>query len=145
MNFDKVAANNFYQDKGDKILLNWFLYEYANVLFTSIVKSPKLARYRNRHGEGGVVEFCVYFSKRLRKSINDVHIGRTTGVTIAGRYVYEFYPQNSYTQTQALLEAALVAWEQHLLICANCPNNCLINGYDITDKFDNLEKPGWPL
>ena len=29
---DKVSATNFYKDDGDKIRLNWFLYEYANML-----------------------------------------------------------------------------------------------------------------
>ena len=45
MNLDKVSGANFYKDDGDKIKLNWFLYEYANLLYTKIAASPKLARY----------------------------------------------------------------------------------------------------
>jgi hypothetical protein len=144
MTIDKVTANNFYQDKGDHTLLNWFLYEYANVLFSSIAESSKLAHYRKKHDESNIAEFCVYFSKRLKMSINDAQIRRTAGVTIDGRYVYEFYPKKSYAQTQALLEVALVAWDEHIQICANCPNACLINPYEPTDMFENLEKTGWP-
>ena len=33
MSFDKVAAEHFYKDNGDKIKQNWFLYEYSNILF----------------------------------------------------------------------------------------------------------------
>ena len=69
--FDKVKAKNFYQDDGDKTLLNWCLYEYANVLYTKIEESPKLASYRKKNCAKEIEEFCVYFSKRLRKSVND--------------------------------------------------------------------------
>jgi len=144
MIFDKVKAKNFYQDAGDKTLLNWCLYEYANILYTKIEESPKLASYRKKHSAKEIEEFCVYFSKRLRKSVNDAQTGRTKGVTIDARYVYEFYSENTYQQTQRLLEAALSAWNEHVVICSNCPNQCLIRSHEITDMFDNLEDFGWP-
>jgi hypothetical protein len=31
MGFDKVNAANFYKANGDKLKLNWFLYEYAEL------------------------------------------------------------------------------------------------------------------
>lgn len=144
MSLDKVKAKNFYQDAGDKTMLNWCLYEYSNILYTKIEESPKLANYRKSHCANEVEAFCVYFSKRLRKSVNDAQTGHTKGVTIDARYVYEFYPENTYQQTQRLLDAALSAWNEHVLICSNCPNQCLIHGYEITDMFDNLETVGWP-
>lgn len=144
MNFDKVKAENFYKDDGDKIKLNWCLYEYSNVMYTKIAESPQLARYRKLHSEAAIAAFCVYFSKRLRKSIFEMQTGIKKGITFDGRYVYECYPENSYAQTQRLLDAALAAWKEHILICSNCPNKCLTEGYEITDMFDNLEKTGWP-
>jgi len=144
MSIDKVKAKNFYQDAGDKILLNWFLYEYSNILYTKIEESSKLANYRKNYCAKEVEAFCIYFSKRLRKSVNDTQTGHTKGVTIDARYVYEFYPENTYQQTQRLLEAALYAWNEHVFICSNCPNQCLIHAYEITDMFDNLEEFGWP-
>jgi len=144
MGTDKVAADNFYKDGGDKVKENWFLYEYSNILFSKIEESPELATYRKKHGNGNIVAFCVYFSKRLRWSISNAHRKTTSGVVIDARYVYEFYPGNSRAQTQRLLEAALAAWDEHLLVCANCPNRCLADGFEITPMFDNLEKTGWP-
>ena len=144
MNIDKVYAENFYKDDGDKIKQNWFLYEYSNILFSKIAESPNLERYRKKYKDEGVSAFCVYFSKRLRWSIFNAHAGKTDGVVIDARYVYEFYPDNSRVQTQRLLEAALDAWSEHMLVCSNCPNRCIQDGFEITDMFDNLENTGWP-
>lgn len=144
MSIDKVSAKNFYQDDGDKTMLNWFLYEYSNILYSKIEESPKLKNYRKKHCANEIEAFCVYYSKRLRKSVNNAQTGHVKGVMIDAGYVYEFYQENTYQQTQRLLEAALSAWNEHVLVCSNCPNQCLIHGYEITDMFDNLEKVGWP-
>jgi len=144
MSIDKVGACNFYKDKGDKTKQNWFLYEYSNMLYSKIEESRALAAYRKKRGEEDIAAFCVYFSKRMRQSIANADAGRTSGVEINGRYVYEFYPGNTYAQTQKLLEAAVEAWDEHLQTCSACPNLCLANGYEITDMFDNLEETGWP-
>ena len=144
MNFDKVAADHFYKDNGDKIKQNWFLYEYSNILFSKIEGSPELTMYRKKYGKESISAFCVYFSKRLRRSISNVYNKRTSGVEIDARYIYEFYPDNSQAQTQKLLEAALAAWNEHLLVCSNCSNECLTDGFAITNMFDNLKETGWP-
>jgi len=144
MNFDKIGADNFYKDSGDKIKQNWFLYEYSNILYSKIWESPELTIYRNKQGEDNILAFCIYFTKRLRQSISNVQKKQTSGVMIDARYVYEFYPDNSRAQTQRLLDAALKAWDEHLQACSKCPNECLTDGFEITDMFDNLEKAGWP-
>lgn len=144
MSIDKVNAKNFYQDNGDKTMLNWFLYEYSNVLYSKIEENPKLTNYRKRYSAKEIEAFCVYFSKRLRKSVNDAQTAQTKGVTIDARYVYEFYPEYTYQQAQRLLESALSTWNEHILVCSNCPNQCLVHPYETTDMFDNLETVGWP-
>ena len=144
MELDKVRAVNFYQDNGDKIKLNWFLYEYANLLYMKIAASSKLARYKKLYSQDQITAFCVYFSKRLKKSIFDMQTGLSKSIAFDGRYVYEFYPNNSFAQTQALLDEALAAWDDQLKCCAGCQSKCLIDKYEITDMFDNLEKTGWP-
>ena len=144
MSVDKVAAKNFYKDNGDKTKQNWFLYEYSNILFSKIEERPDLASYRRTHSQKEISTFCVYFSKRLRRSINNAERKLATGVAIDGRYVYEFYPGNARAQTQSLLDAASEAWEEHIFVCSECPNKCLTEGFEITEMFDNLEKTGWP-
>src|SRR5450756_667213 len=144
MELDKVKAENFYQDNGDKIKLNWFLYENANLLYMRISASSKLTRYKKLHSQDQITAFCVYFSKRLKKSIFDMETGRLQGIAFDGKYVYEFYPNNSFAQTQALLDMALAAWEDQLKGCAACQSKCLTDEYEITSMFDSLEKTGWP-
>ena len=141
---DKVAANNFYKDNGDKVKQNWFLYEYANILYSKIEEHNGLTAYRKKNGKEGVTAFCVYLSKRLRRSISRVEKKQVTKVAIDGRYVYELYPGNNRAETQKLLDAASDAWEEHLFACSSCPVQCLTEGFEITDMFDNLEKTGWP-
>jgi uncharacterized Fe-S radical SAM superfamily protein PflX len=113
-------------------------------MFSKIEESHELAAYRRKRSEDDISAFCVYFSKRLKQSISNVQKNQASGVAIDARYVYEFYPGNTYAQTQRLLEAAMEAWEEHLEICSCCPNQCLADGFEITDMFDNLEKTGWP-
>ena len=144
MGADKIAADNFYKDSGDKVKQNWLLYEYSNILFSKIEESHELAAYRKKHGKDDITAFCIYFSKRLRQSISNAQKKTTSGVVIDARYVYEFYPGNTRVQTQRLLDTALAAWDEHLLVCSNCPNQCLTDGFEITPMFDNLEKTGWP-
>lgn len=144
MGFDKVRAANFYKDDGDKIKLNWFLYEYANLLYMKIAANPNLSHYRKIYHKDRIEAFCVYISKRLRKSIHDVQTGGSANVVFDGKYVYEFHPENSFAQTQILIDAALAAWEEQLRNCAGCKQQCLIDGYEITGMFDSLEKTGWP-
>jgi len=144
MELDKVRAANFYQDNGDKIKLNWFLYEYANLLYMKISASSNLTRYKKLYSQHQITEFCVYFTKRLKKSIFDMQTGRSMSIAFDGKYVYEFHPNNSFAQTQELLDVALAAWEDQLKCCAVCQSKCLIDEYEITGMFDSLEKTGWP-
>jgi hypothetical protein len=144
MGIDKVPARHFYQDDGDKVLQNWFLYEFANILYAKIEEAPKLVAYRKKQGKEGTVAFCVYFAKRMRQSISYLQEKRTPALEINARYIYELYPGNPHAQTQRLLEAAGEAWKEHVRACAACPNRCLAEGFDRTDMFDSLEETGWP-
>jgi hypothetical protein len=144
MIIDKVAASHFYKDDGDKNKQNWFLYEYANLLFSKIEGSPKLAYYRKKHSKDNIIAFCVYFSKRSRQSIANFLEGHKPKVVIEARYVYDFYPNESREQIQRLSKVAFDTWVEHTQMCANCPAQCLTDGFEITDMFDNLEKTGWP-
>ena len=141
---DKVAASHFYQDDGDKVKQNWSLYEYANILFSKIEDNPKLAAYRKRHSKDNIEAFCVYFSKRMRRSLARAVEGSSSAIEFDGMYVYEFYPGNPNAQTQRLLETAMDAWREHMQACTKCPNQCLTEGFERTGMFDNLEKTGWP-
>ena len=141
---DNVKAGNFYQDDGDKIKLNWFCYEYANNLCSSIKTSKKLVQYRARHSSSQIADFSLYFSKRMRKSIYDRQSGKSGIIAINAQYIYEYDPKCTRRQVQALIEAAHTAWDETTLGCTVCPNRCLPEAFELTPMFDNLAKTGWP-
>lgn len=141
---DNVKAENFYQDDGDKVKLNWFCYEFANNLYSFIRLSKTLDRYRVRHTPAQIAEFSLYFAKRMRKSIYDMHAGKSNHVAISMQYVYEHDPKCSGKQAQALIEAAQSAWDETTLGCSICPSRCLSEVFELTPMFDRLAKTGWP-
>lgn len=141
---DYVGADRFYQDAGDKVKMNWLCYEYANNLFMEIRSDGGLKQYREKHSAGEIATFCVYFTKRLRKSVFDSQLGHTKGVSIRESYICEFYPDIDEKQMRRLLESAGKAWREQVSGCAVCPNRCLTDGWARTDMFDRLKKTGWP-
>jgi hypothetical protein len=142
--FDYVEADRFYQDDGDKVNINWYCYEYANLLYMSIRASARLSRHRAKRTQEQIVSFCVYFAKRMRKSVLGAQIQKTGGVTVNSSYVYEFYPDIGEKEADLLLGAATEAWNEQAVSCAGCPSQCLADSYGRTPKFDRLRETGWP-
>ena len=141
---DNVKAESFYKDDGDKIKLNWFCYEYANVLCSFINTSKKLDQYRAHRSPAQIADFSLYFAKRMRKSIYDMQTGKIEGIAINAQYVYEYYPKCSSKQAQALIEVAKSAWDDMTLGCTICPHQCLSEAFELAPMFDSLAKTGWP-
>ena len=141
---DYIKPESFYQDAGDKIKLNWFCYEYANNFYMSIRASSSLQKFTSRHSEEDITAFCLYFAKRMRKSIFDMQTGKFEGVAFRDSYVFTFYPKISQRQADFLLKAAMSAWDEQLVNCENCSTRCLTEGFELCAMFDNLEKTGWP-
>jgi len=131
-----VFADRFYQDAGDKIKINWFCYEYANTIFLEIKRSPALEAYRNSHSKKEIVDFCVYYAKRIRKSIFDAQLGLMDGVWARDSYIYEFYGIISETLADGLLNAASQAYDVQTTSCFGCPSRCLQEGFERTAFFD---------
>lgn len=141
---DNVKAEYFYQDDGDKTKLNWFCYEYANNLYHAIVSSKKLSQYRARNKPVQISDFCLYYAKRMKKSIHDRSRGKGEDVAVSVQYVYEYKPGCPVKQAQALVEAAEAAWDETIMGCTICPNQCLFEWFELTPMFDSLAKTGWP-
>jgi len=141
---DKVKAENFYQDNGDKIKLNWFCYEYANNLYSAIKSSQKLAPYVTSHKPAQIADFCLYFAKRMRRSLYLKQTGTNKNIEINAQYVYEYNPKSSRKQAQTLIEAAQTAWEETTIPCSVCPSRCLLEPFELAPMFDTLAKTGWP-
>ncbi|NLB56453.1 MAG: hypothetical protein GX811_11970 [Lentisphaerae bacterium] len=141
---DKVMAERFYQDDADKIKLNWFCYEYANILYWEIERSDKLAGYRAKNKPDRIADFCLYYAKRMKKSVYNSSAGKTKGVQVSDQYIYEYKPDCPGKLARALLEAAEAALDEMNLVCSVCGNRSLSEWFALTPMFDNLAKNGWP-
>ncbi|MCL1791290.1 MAG: hypothetical protein FWG40_08040 [Peptococcaceae bacterium] len=141
---DHVKAERFYQDDGDKIKLNWFCYEYANNLYSSIKSSPNLNPYVASQTPAQIADFCLYYAKRMRRSLYNKQTGKNDNIEINAQYVYEYNPRCSRKQAQAFIEAAQIAWEETTFMCSVCPCRCLLEPFELAPMFDNLAKTGWP-
>jgi hypothetical protein len=142
---DTISADKFYQDNADKIKLNWLCYEYANDLYTAVRVDSRLPKTIKGRAESEIADFCLYFAKRMRKSIYDKLTGATDAITFRTSYVREFYPSMAVKHMDAFLEVAMMTWEQQLKGCFVCPHQCLRTGFDLTDMFDRLAQTGWPM
>jgi len=143
MEADPIKAEYFYSNEKEKIKLNWFCYEYAFSLYTKIRESATLAHYRSKHEQKEIVEYCVYFSKAMKKSIFEKLSGITEITTVYEDYVEEFYPKMKATERMRLLNAAAEAWDELLSSCVICPTRCISEMHEKCVLFDQLDEDGY--
>ncbi|GHV80809.1 hypothetical protein AGMMS49944_26000 [Spirochaetia bacterium] len=142
MEIDPIKAKYFYANNDEKIKLNWFCYEYAWKLYNEIRKSIKLKKYQKQNDQGQIVQFCVYFSKEMKKSIFQKLGGLTNETVFYEEYVENYYPKNSKAMNMRILEAATKAWDRLLSGCGVCPTRCISEMYEkciLFDQFDEEE------
>lgn len=137
---DPIKAKYFYDNDKEKIKLNWFCYEYAFGLYDKIRNEKTLERYRGRHTQEQLTTFCVYFSKRMKKSIFDRLSNRTPAVIFNEDYVDEYYSKISSKERHSILKAAMEAWDELTGCCVTCPNRCISEMYHYCHMFDRLDE-----
>jgi len=127
---------------GKKTKMNWFLFEVALEYQQAIAQDKALASYRNTHSPKDIAQFCTYFSKRMEKSALEGLAGKTDAVVFYEDYVTDYYPHIPRRQTDALLTAAIDAWDGMLAICETCPERCISERSFPSTLFDSYLKDG---
>lgn len=140
---DPIKAEYFYKSEAEKIKLNWFCYEFAFGIYDKIRKDSKLEKYRQECGQQSIVDFCVYFSKRMKESIFQRLGGLTSAVMFYEEYVEEFYPKITRKQILQLLKPAMEAFDELTSFCVNCPNRCISEMNVYCHMFDMLDEEGF--
>lgn len=125
LDIDPIKAKYFYNSDDEKIKLNWFCYEYSFVLYSKLRGDAKLRKYRGRNTQEQIVDFCIYFSKEMKKSIHEKLGGLVEKTTFYEKYVADYYPKNSDKENLLLLAAAMQAWDELLGNCVVCPTRCI--------------------
>ncbi|MDR1636750.1 MAG: hypothetical protein LBR93_05375 [Treponema sp.] len=137
---DPIKAEYFYSTEDEKIKLNWFCYEYAFILYSKLRNGGKLKKYRKKNTQEQIVNFCVYFSKEMKKSIHERLAKLVDTLTIYEEYVEQYYPENSRRENLLLLTAAQEAWAELLDGCVICPTRCISEMNRKCVFFDEMDE-----
>ena len=138
----KVKSYWFYNAERGKVKINWFLYEYACVLYEHIKDSRKkvLSKWRSQRSDEQIAEFCAYYSKRVRLSINYLLVGVTKEAEFEETYASDYCHTNTQRENDAIFEVAMEAWTELLDTCSVCPNKCLSERYETCSIFDRMAR-----
>jgi hypothetical protein len=140
-----IPASWFYMDEREKVKINWLLYEFACKFYEYIEESRNKAvtRWKARHSDEQVAEFCAYYSKRMRQSVLNLLDG-TTGMTeVYEDYISDYCHVNTHRDNAAIQEVGRIAWDDLMGVCAACPCKCLHNIYERCEFFDRMEHGGY--
>ncbi|MDR1972395.1 MAG: hypothetical protein LBQ46_10805 [Treponema sp.] len=139
LEIDPIKAKYFYDNEEEKIKINWFCYEYAFILYSHLKNSDKLKKYRKNNTQEQITNFCVYFSKEMKKSIYEKLGGLVEATTFYEKYVEQFYPDNTSRENLTLLNTAAQAWDELLGSCVVCPNRCISEMNRKCSLFDEFD------
>jgi hypothetical protein len=122
----------------DKSKMAWFHYEYACRLYDMIDASlnKTVRRWRKRHNEEQVAEFCAYFSKRMQPSTYDLVEGHSSVLSCKVAYARDYCHSNSKQENSALTELAQQAMSELLDDCNDCSILCLLEPGEHCECFD---------
>lgn len=140
---DIIMASWFYTHEFEKIKFNWFCFEYALKLYDCVKESKKLAKWKHGKSDMEIANFCAYYSKRMKKSVEDRLANRTDATEGDEEYVSDYYHTNTSRQNISIIAVAGEAWEQLLSVCVTCPTRCLSERFFRCEFFDRMERGGY--
>lgn len=143
LDVDPIKKRFFYRNKREKTKLNWFCYEYAWSLYSKIKDSTKLKNHRTNYNQDQLVDFCVYFSKRMKESIDFQLKGKTHVVMFYEEYIEVVYPEMKTSQIRQLLRVAMEAWDELTRECVTCPIRCISEMNEYCHMFDRVDEEGY--
>jgi len=136
----KVKSYWFYNAERGKVKLNWYLYEYACVLYDHIKGSRKKAlnKWKSQRSDEQLAEFCAYYAKRVRLSVNYWLAGATKELEFDDMYASDYCHTNTERENNAIFDIAMEAWEELQGSCSVCPCRCLSERYETCSFFDRM-------
>ena len=140
---DIILASWFYTYDFEKTKFNWFCYEYALNLYDFVKGIKKLKKWRQGMTDMEIANFCAYFAKRMKKSVEDRLAGITEETEADEEYLSDYCHTNTRQQNAILLKVAGEAWEQLLSVCVTCPTRCLSERFLPCEFFDRMERGGY--
>jgi hypothetical protein len=146
MKFDTpVKASWFYTLVDEKTKFNWFCYEFACVYFENLMaeKNIEIRKWKLARTKEQIAEFCAYYAKRLKKSVEDRLAKITDATELDEEFISDYCHENTLYEDLALLAVAAKAWDEHTLVCVTCPTRCISERHARCEFFDCMERGGY--
>jgi hypothetical protein len=140
---DIIQASWFYTYEFEKVKFNWFCFEFALKLYDNIKVSKQLKKWILNVNDIEIANFCAYFAKRMKKSVEDRLAGITDVTEADEEYLTDYYHTNTPKQNAVILRIIEKAWEQLLSVCVTCPTRCLSERHARCEFFDRMERGGY--
>jgi hypothetical protein len=122
-----IKASWFYLNDCEKVKINWFLYEFACMLYLGLKRSTGgyINKWKSKRSNKQLAEFCAYLSKRMKQDIFKRLDGFTSGVMAYEDHIFEYCHTNTPEENRAVFEVVESVWKEMLMICQLCPTGCL--------------------
>ena len=132
-----ITPAAFYTNEGEKIKLNWFLFEFADE-FDSHINPPLRKRLKRKNiDDRKIAELCIHYSKQMKGEILDKLSGRIENVSLSYHAIEEFLPSLSDNLVDDLLTSAFDAWDSITSMCVKCPTRCISEKEQKAPMFDD--------
>jgi len=140
---DIIQASWFYSYEFEKTKFNWFCFEYALKLYDYIKGSKKLKKWASGVTDMQIAQFCAYYSKRMKKSVEDKLAGITDATEHDEDYVSDYCHTNTGRQNVDIINVALAAWDSLLSVCETCPTRCISERTEECGFLNRMERGGY--
>ena len=140
---DIIQASWFYSNELEKIKFNWFCFEYALKFYDCVKESRLLKKWSSCMSDEDLAKFCAYYSKRMKKSAEDMLAGITDATEMDEEYLTDYFHTTTSSQNLIILEVAGIAWDGLLAVCETCPTRCISERFLYCEFFDRMERGGY--
>jgi hypothetical protein len=133
-----VSPDSFFSTNAEKTKLNWFLFEYAQEIESTIRRTKQLKKLLLRKGVGDshIADFCVHYSKHMKGQILDKFAGRIPNVEIGYEEIEVCFPEIGNRLVNQVLMVVAKAWDSQTKMCVTCPTRCISERNERAPMFD---------
>ena len=139
-----ILASWFYKEDGEKIKLNWFLYEFACGFFDLLRedRTKRIADWKAKLTDEQLAEFCAYYAKRMKRSLVDFLENETRTIKVYDEYLADYCHSNTRRENAVITKIGGAAWDGMMGRCAACPDRCLEDPGGHCGSFDQTGRGG---
>jgi hypothetical protein len=133
-----VSPGSFFSTNAEKTKLNWFLFEYAQEIESTIRRTKQLKKLLLRKGvdDSRIADFCVHYSKHMKEQILDTLAGQIPTVEIGYEEIEVFFPEIGDRLVNQVLEVVANAWDSQTKECVTCQTRCISERNKLAPMFD---------